>query len=110
MLDSDYGLYLADIENNTFIEIIKDYYNDLYEIPDIHEIHDGCLEFMFDNAKRVVTYRGIKLSMMDALDILEDILIMEFFLFRKNGEIIDGRQAVLFPDLYEREGDEFVRD
>lgn len=95
-------LVLGDIENNTLVEVVKHVYRDYESIPDIHKVKDDCLEFMFDSGKNTIRYRGIIMSMNEAVDLLEDVLMFEGFIFRKDGQVINPLQLEMFPDLFER--------
>lgn len=96
------SLILKDIENNTFVEIIKDCYSARNGVPEFQIIWDDCLELMTDNCISTVTYKGIRMSRHNALDILEDILQMEGFVYRRDRIYINPFQLQMFDeDLYE---------
>ena len=95
------SLVLYDVENNTFLEIIYDVLNRYNYILDYHQIYDECLELMTDNGIRVVTYRGVKMPMMRALDILLDILSFEHIVYMDGNTVKNPFQQILFDDLFD---------
>lgn len=104
------GLLLGDTENNTLVEIIKHIYKDYEDIPDIYQVKDDCLEFMFDSGGSTVKYMGIVMSMHEAIDMMEDVLIFEGFIFRKDGERVNPLQLEMFPDLFDFERGDLLEE
>lgn len=92
------SLILKDIENNTFIEIIKNSYSHRDNIPEFQVVWDDCFECMVDNCINTVTYKGIRMSRHNALDILEDVLQAEGFVYRRDRIYINPFQLQMFDD------------
>lgn len=104
-------LILDDIENNSFAEIVESCYiacinrkikEDSRVVPNFYEISDECLEFVCDNAIKTVTWNGVRIHAMTALDLcLRDVLIDRGLIFEENKRLINPYQIVMFEDLYD---------
>jgi len=100
---------MQDTENNTFVEIVSSNYIVCINrrikkgqtiVPEYYEISDECLEFIADHGIKTVTWNGMILNAMSALDLsLKDVLEDEGFIFEYNREIVNPYQQIMFEDL-----------
>ena len=103
------SLILQDTENNTLVDIVASSYmicinNRIRKgqaiIPEFYEISDECLEYVIDNGIKTVTWKGMRLNSMSALDLsLRDILEDEGFIYEHGRKIINPYQLIMFEDL-----------
>lgn len=103
------AIIVDDAENNTFANIVESCYitcinrhikNEQRIIPHFFEISDECLEFVCDNAIKTVTWNGMRINSMTAIDLsLKDILMELGLIFEENHCIINPYQIIMFEEL-----------
>lgn len=91
-------------DENSFVEIILKCYRectkDSNQVPDLYVLSDYILEYTFDYGIFNVSYKGIRTSLVQALDtMLEDVLKLEGILYRKRGQLVNSYQLIMFLDL-----------